>query len=208
MGSSARSELGGSAAPLVVIAGSLVILLYRAAMAEGTPVRHFSLPTPSKRSHVTSEPHTAPLSTGFAHAFSVPTAGRGKWWNVQDVVQKLELSNDQRAQMDGLWAKFLEQRASKQRVQSEARRHFEDTLSSGDWKAAHEAADEWDKQTVEMLNAENELKIDVLSLLTEKQLEKFATSYSALLRHAWAGAWAVNLVGSAASEATPVGGVR
>jgi ParB-like chromosome segregation protein Spo0J len=107
------------------------------------------------------------------------------WWNDPAVVEKLELSGDQRAQMDQLFETYLSER-KKAATSSNARKPFFAALEQGDMDGARRELASWAEGERAGIQAGGKLKIEVLELLSEEQRKALASAYPLLVRKAWA----------------------
>jgi len=155
--------------------------------------------TPPNSAPSRSQPETAGRSVlNVGQTLSHGRPGTSEWWNIPDVIRKIQLTKEQRAAMNQLWTAANERESASHRAQAEARQRFDDALAAGHWEAARAAVDEWNHTTGETLGAANKLKIDELALLTPEQFQKFKESYSLLLRGTWTGPWSMKLAQSPA----------
>jgi len=139
---------------------------------------------------------TAGLGTFSAPAWAVDPADKqakpGKraqqerrlWWNDPAVVEKLSLSGDQRAEMDRLFETYRSAQKSYAQ-QGNARTAFHEALKQGDAERARKELASWVKREGVLVQAAGELKIGVLSLLSEEQRKTLASSYPRLFPQPW-----------------------
>jgi len=106
------------------------------------------------------------------------------WWNQPDMIKSLQLSDSQRASLDKLMDKALENQAQAQREQISARQTFEQALAAGDWAAARDASVQLNKATADMWGAQTDLKIDALQVLDETQRQTLMQN-PLLVRRPW-----------------------
>jgi Spy/CpxP family protein refolding chaperone len=106
------------------------------------------------------------------------------WWNDPAVVEKLSLSNDQRAQMDQLYETYRNERKNASRS-SNARVPFLEALEQGDMDQARKKLDSWAEGDRAHAQATGELKIGVIALLSEEQRKALETGYPRLIRQSW-----------------------
>lgn len=105
------------------------------------------------------------------------------WWNSPSVVEQLSLADEQRAKMDG----YL--RAYRRKEPEDNRRpSFGDALAAGSWLEARAQLKQLEDQAVASIRARGELKIDVLSILSEDQRKTLVERYDRLIRQRWANA--------------------
>jgi len=109
-------------------------------------------------------------------------AQSNSWWHANGVAEALKLSEEQRQQMDKLRVANQE----KSDAQSKSRRELEQQLTSaflsGDLGKARRVDDELTQQTAVKDNA---LKFEVLSQLSEEQMEVLKTQYPHVLSESW-----------------------
>jgi Spy/CpxP family protein refolding chaperone len=106
------------------------------------------------------------------------------WWNDPAVVEKLSLSDDQRAQMDRLFETFKSERKNASRS-SNAQGRFLAALEQGDMDQARNELDSWAEGERAQVQAAGKLKLEVVSLLSEEQREALESAYPRLIRKNW-----------------------
>jgi Spy/CpxP family protein refolding chaperone len=106
------------------------------------------------------------------------------WWNDPAVVEKLGLSGEQRGQMDQLFEAYRGERKNAARS-SNARDRFLEALEQGDVERAQRELDASAEGERALVQALGELKIGVLSLLSEEQRKTLASAYPRLLPQPW-----------------------
>lgn len=100
--------------------------------------------------------------------------GRTVWWNEREIVEALSLSEEQRKKMDGR----IDAWRQANREESPATfASFNEALSLGNWDKARSELEQLSKQTSEPLRARGELKIDLLSTLSDEQLAILVERY-------------------------------
>ena len=109
---------------------------------------------------------------------------KSAWWNRPDLLQALSLSEAKRSEMDGLYRSYLESREQGSAV-GERRVAFVQSLGKGDWKHARSRLDDLVVENGAPVRAQGELKIAVLSLLSEEQLAKLVEDNADVLRRPW-----------------------
>jgi Spy/CpxP family protein refolding chaperone len=115
---------------------------------------------------------------------SIARAIRSIWWNGPAMVEALSLTDAVRAEMDELYRAYLEARAQST-AEREVRTAFVDALSKGDWGQARKRLDEVASENAAGLKDQGQLKIDVLSLLSDEQLAQLVGSNLDVLRRPW-----------------------
>ena len=115
-------------------------------------------------------------------------AGRAKalaamWWNDPVLVEDLLLSDASRSAMDGHYQGYLDGRS--QRAERELQEAFTDALNEGDWEEARKRLQELTVETGRPVKAQGELKIHVLSLLSNEQLVKLLRKKPAVAHEFW-----------------------
>jgi hypothetical protein len=105
------------------------------------------------------------------------------WWNDSSLIEQLELKADQRAKMDGAYEKFRS--AATTRGAQAARSAFEAALREGKWSEARKQLDAWMDQQGAPVRAFGELKIEVLSLLSDGQRKKLYAELPRLVQAPW-----------------------
>ena len=104
----------------------------------------------------------------------------GVWWNSSAIVQRLSLADEQREKMDG----YLE--AYRRTESGESRRSsFTDALADGNWREARTQLKQLEDQALASIRARGELKISVLSVLSEDQRKTLVERYGRLIRQRW-----------------------
>ena len=106
------------------------------------------------------------------------------WWNDPALVEALELSDASRSEMDGHCRAYVQNRP--ERADRGVRTDFEAALREGDWERARQHLRERAAEAGKRLEAQGELKIRVLSLLSDEQRAKLVEKKPKLLRQAWA----------------------
>ena len=105
------------------------------------------------------------------------------WWNRESHIEKIELTTEQRQQMDQLLEGFLEVRNSEARMAPV--REFRAALSSGDTDKARELIAPATEAYNAPMTAQMKLSVDVVELLTEGQLKLIHENYPDLLKRPW-----------------------
>ena len=102
------------------------------------------------------------------------------WWNTPAVVERLSLTDEQREKMDG----YLE--AYRQTESGENRRpSFGDALADGNWREARKELKQLEDQAVASIRVRGELKINVLSALSDDQRKTLVERYRRLITQRW-----------------------
>lgn len=104
------------------------------------------------------------------------------WWNDLRVVEELSLSEEQREKMDAYLEAF---RQTAPPDGQETFASFMEALGAGEWKEARSELKRLSEQASAPIRARGELKIDVLSVLSDEQREKLAERYPRLIRQRW-----------------------
>ncbi len=110
---------------------------------------------------------------------------RNIWWNQQEVVDKLALTQAQRAAMDAVFKSFRQERQVAQERNPILREAFAEALGQGRWQEARRLNQETAELAGDRVAAQPELKIDILSLLTTEQLATFGAEYEHLYQRPW-----------------------
>lgn len=105
------------------------------------------------------------------------------WWNDPALVEALELSDASRSEMDDHCRAFVENRP--ERADRGVRRPFEDALREGDWEQARQHLRKRTEEAGKRIEAQGELKIRVLSLLSDEQRARLVEKKPNLLRQVW-----------------------
>ncbi len=106
------------------------------------------------------------------------------WWNNPDKISELKITDEQRAQMD---VHLVDYHGSlgEQRPLRRIRAEFNDALVSGSWEEAHKLSAELVEGIEHSTLRKNDLKIQVMGLMSGEQRELFATEYPRLLKRPW-----------------------
>jgi Spy/CpxP family protein refolding chaperone len=142
---------------------------------------------------------TTSLGTFSSHARAAgPADGQAKhprrtsananghlWWNDPSVVEKLSLSDDQRAQMDGLLETNNNQRKTQLGL-AKLRGEFNEALKQGDVDQARKGLASWAEEQKAVIQALGELKIGVIPLLSPEQRKALSSAaYPQLIQTPW-----------------------
>jgi Spy/CpxP family protein refolding chaperone len=127
-------------------------------------------------------------SIAFGLLVALATAGLGMlsapaWAADPAVIEELSLTGDQRAQMDGMFETYKS--ARKRAREANARQAFREALGQGDEDRARRELDSWAEGERARTQATGDLKIRVLSLLTEEQRKIRASAYPHLIQTNW-----------------------
>jgi len=109
-----------------------------------------------------------------------PTKGSGVWWRDPGIQQALSLTDEQRQKMDGFLAAYREKLPQERRPVA-----FHETLVQGTWKQARAENEKMSERAAAAVRMRGELKVDVLSLLSEKQHQKLVDQYPRLIYKPW-----------------------
>jgi hypothetical protein len=165
---------------LHLLLGTAVVLLISAA----SMTRAVETPT-------TATPPAKPGGAALVPARAAdPAAERAAmmqrlWWNQPSLIAALGLSDEQRGKMDQLFTRSMEDQHSAQLQQPVKRRALEDAIATGNWQSARTASAELNSAMNAMWTAQTELKISVLSLLSDQQRQTLSAQYASLLRRPW-----------------------
>lgn len=107
------------------------------------------------------------------------------WWNQTDMIEALGLKVEQRQRMDARFKSFLSDRVESRGAQRDRSADFYAQLEAKDFDGARQALDELEASTVQQIRAQPEMKIDVLGMLTQQQLDKLGESYDHLFKQPW-----------------------
>ncbi|MBI3785142.1 MAG: hypothetical protein HY270_17260 [Deltaproteobacteria bacterium] len=116
-----------------------------------------------------------------------PSQAGGRWWNDPEVSAALELTPEQRKDMDQVVESQVKIQGNIQARQNEAREKFQTAIKTRDWTAARKTAVEWNQILVDSWGGQNTLKIEVLMKLTAAQHQKMLSSYPYLFDRMWGG---------------------
>jgi Spy/CpxP family protein refolding chaperone len=106
------------------------------------------------------------------------------WWNSPGIVRQLTLGDEQRAKMDGHLDAYR-----KTSHEASHRTAFSDSLAAGDWKEARTLLKQLEDQAVTSIRARGQLKINVLSVLSEDQRKTLVENYRRrLINQQWKSA--------------------
>jgi len=115
-----------------------------------------------------------------AAAARAPRGGH-LWWNDDEVVAKLSLTEEQRKQMDATYEKFQKERANP----AKAREAFNAALRQGKLDEARRELSEWAAADSAQVNAAGGLKLEVLSLLDAEQRKQLQATHPNLVNSVW-----------------------
>jgi Spy/CpxP family protein refolding chaperone len=107
------------------------------------------------------------------------------WWNQPDLIESLELSEEQRREMDAVMREAQRQMNESVHKQNAARDRFEVAIRKRDWKEAREAAAAWEAGFAQQWGVANRSKIDIFEKLTPEQHEKLLRDHEYLLHRPW-----------------------
>jgi Spy/CpxP family protein refolding chaperone len=102
------------------------------------------------------------------------------WWSDPQVVKALTLTDEQRKKMDELLKTYRSTVPKDNRPAA-----FHETLVQGNWKNARIESDKLAKRAATSVRMRGELKIDVLSVLSDKQLQRMVDRYPRLIYKRW-----------------------
>ena len=105
------------------------------------------------------------------------------WWNNPQLVAKLSLTAEQRAQMDRLFETY--QRESGRGRGAKARVVFYEALAQGDAEGARRELGKWANAERGQIQALGDLKLAVLALLNTEQRKALASVRRDLIRMDW-----------------------
>jgi Spy/CpxP family protein refolding chaperone len=110
-------------------------------------------------------------------------AKRVMWWNSNDMIVGLKLTAEQRTKMDQVYGWH---EAADETPPGRLRQQFYGELKSADWQAAEKALGLWAEAEKASAKRQGDLKIGVLSLLREDQIEVLQTRGGGnLIRAKW-----------------------
>jgi hypothetical protein len=109
---------------------------------------------------------------------------RSIWWNRAEMVTALSLSDAARSKMDDLYTAYLEEHGQGG-ASGDQRAAFLRALAEGDWAQARKHLDEMTAESGVLIKAQGELKIGVLSLLSDEQHAKLVDENIDVLRRPW-----------------------
>jgi Spy/CpxP family protein refolding chaperone len=106
------------------------------------------------------------------------------WWNSPGIARQLSLGDEQRAKMDGHLDAYR-----KTHHEASHRTAFSDALAAGAWKEARTLLKQLEDQAVTSIRARGQLKINVLSVLSEEQRKTLVDNYRRrLINQQWKNA--------------------
>lgn len=112
-----------------------------------------------------------------------PQDKKALWWNDPGVIKVLSLSDEQRATMD------VSLRAYREKLPSDRRPiAFHEALVQGDWQQARRENDKVAGMAEKSVRMRGNLKIDILSMLSEEQKGLLVDGYPQLIYKPWARA--------------------
>jgi Spy/CpxP family protein refolding chaperone len=110
---------------------------------------------------------------------------RNVWWNQPAMIEKLGLETAQRAQMDRYFTAFLDEIEKSRRVLPEAQPAYLEALRRGDWAEARRQSERMAEAQQALSHGQRELKVDVLTLLSEAQRQLLVKDYGHLINQPW-----------------------
>lgn len=108
------------------------------------------------------------------------------WWNRDKLYKTLDLSTDQRREMDALLTSFIELTAELRPRQRSANESFASAAAEGKWQDARQAATLGIETSGAVGEAQIQLVLDVLTLLSDDQRSLVSEQFPHLLRPNWA----------------------
>jgi Spy/CpxP family protein refolding chaperone len=120
---------------------------------------------------------------GAAQRAPAQSAKRVMWWNHTNLVVRLKLTAEQRTKMDQVYSWHEESRSGP--APGRLRQEFLAALTTGDWKASERALATWAEGEASSARKQGELKIGVLSLLSEEQMAILSEGSANLIRSQW-----------------------
>lgn len=106
------------------------------------------------------------------------------WWNDPVIVQEIGLSQAQRSKMDAAYAEY-EEKAEAARKNRGGQRDFVEALETGQWDRARTLLDTWADVQTNPQYAMGEMKLELLQLLSQKQLDELVKDYPRVVRRQW-----------------------
>lgn len=103
------------------------------------------------------------------------------WWNQDELIQALQLTDTQRAEMDALLLQAESAWRVAQKSQRQGQRQLRAAIATGDWDTARQASRRVADGMAAVWSAQSNLKIDVLSRLTSAQQQTLAAKYRYVL---------------------------
>jgi hypothetical protein len=110
------------------------------------------------------------------------------WWNRVQMIAALQLTPEQRQQMDTTIAGFEKRIAALQLEQNAARQRFEVAVKTSDWEGAEKAAGDWEQALAKGWGLQHRAKIDVSRHLTAEQRDQLWRRYPQALEYPWTAA--------------------
>jgi Spy/CpxP family protein refolding chaperone len=107
-------------------------------------------------------------------------SGSGIWWNNPTIVEELSLAEEQRKKMDGYLDEYRRTEPGEDR-----RLSFNEALHDGNWGKARSELKQLSDQAAASIRARGELKINVLSTLSDAQRKTLVERYRRLINQPW-----------------------
>ncbi len=107
-------------------------------------------------------------------------SGSGVWWNRPPIVEELSLAEEQRKKMDGYLDEYRRTEPGEDRRPS-----FNEALRDGNWAKARSELKQLSDQAAVSIRARGELKINVLSALSDAQQKTLVERYHSLINQPW-----------------------
>ena len=108
------------------------------------------------------------------------TSGSEVWWNNPPIVEELSLAEEQRKKMDGYLDEYRRTEPGEDR-----RPAFNEALRDGNWAKARSELKQLSDQAAVSIRARGELKINVLSALSDAQQKTLVERYRRLINQPW-----------------------
>jgi len=127
---------------------------------------------------------TGLLVSGGSAAAEEGSRARTQWWNDPVIVREISLTSQQRTQMDAAFERYSEKLDASRRDRS-LHNEFLETLEKGDWARGRELLDQMSSRAAGPHEAMNELKLEVLPLLSDAQREGLLERYPRVIKRQW-----------------------
>lgn len=155
----------------------------------GIAARSYAQPKPTLRFILPGAP-TPRVS--MAIPLPSPVNVPSHWWNRVQMIESLQLTPDQRRQMDTTIAVFERQISASQLEQNAARQRFDAALKAANWEAARVAAGDWEQALAKGWGLQNRAKIDVIQHLTREQHDQLWLRHTEVIERPWTAARGLN----------------
>ena len=153
-----------------VLAAALLLASVLALPTEAAPP-----PNGAEKAAAPKAPIRAP-----APAPAGATNRSGIWWQEPGIQKALKLTEEQRAKMDGFLVAYREKLPPERRATA-----FHETLVQGTWKRARAENEKLSALAAAAVLMRGDLKVNVLSVLSDEQHQKLVDQYPRLIYKPW-----------------------